>query len=469
MPREASRPTCARGDTRPVTPAQLGVLCDVLSAPDDHLFVERVVCPLRGTLDPAAFHDTWRVLVRRHESLRSGFEERAGGPVQVVHDAAELPVRFLDWSGRGAAAQTWALDALLASEAERGFDLATPPLMRLTLARVAPDRHLLVWTSHHLILDGWSCWVLLAEAAVVYCAAARGAALDLPPAPRFGDYARWLAREDRAAAHGAYWRAYLGGYVVAPGARPAPRGARRFRQQRAVLPAEATRRVAAFGRRTRTTLNTLLQAAWALVLADRREDDAGEVVFGTVFSGRNSGFPNAANMVGMLIGLLPVRVPLPPTMPVGEWLALLQQRHVDMLAHESCTVHEVRRWAGLDRDRPLFDSVVVLMNIDPLDRIPLVGLEMGRPRYLANASHPLGVNVTPGPETTIEMLYDARVFTTADIAELQSQLAVALDLIAGAEATHVGALRAGLRVARRGRVAARREPLVGRLGRVAEG
>jgi hypothetical protein len=451
-------------ERHPLTPAQLGLLYDVMSAPEDNLFVERVVCPLHGPLDAAAFVRVWHRLVARHDSLRSGFEwDASGSALQVVWREAPLEVRVSDWSRVALADRSALCEALLADEGVVGFDLARPPLMRLTLARLSPDEHLLIWSSHHLIVDGWSCWVLLGEAALLYLADSHAVALELPPATRFSEYARWLAGRTGVAAARAYWQAYFEGCRPYQPAVPRP-GPRRFRHHRAGLPAELAGGVARLGRETRTSLSTLLQAAWALVLGEREGAATEEVLFGAVFSGRSAAFAGAADVVGMLINVLPVRVPLPRSSSIEAWLALLQQRHAEMLDHESCSIHEVRRWVGTEHDGRLFDTVLVVMNVDPLDRLPPLGFSIGRPRYLANAGYPLGVNVTPGPETMIDLLYDLRYFTTAAVEELQWLFAAALAALVDDPRGSLERARDRLRAARRAHVARRRRTAVERLG-----
>lgn len=451
-------------DRHALTPQQLGLLYDVLSEPGDKLFVERVVCPLHGPLDTTAFVRAWRALVARHDNLRSGFVwDASGTALQVVHRTASLEVHFSDWSGVDVADRAALCEALLAAEGAVGFELSRPPLMRLTLVRLAPDEHLLVWSSHHLILDGWSCWVLLCEAALLYLADQHALELELPPGPRFGAYARWLEGQAHPADERAYWRAYFDGCASVPPKPATHPGARRFEHEHASLSEPLTRAVTTRARETRVGLNTLLQAAWALVLAERQGPEAVEVVFGTVFSGRSAPFPGIADLVGMLITVLPVRVPLPRSEAPAVWLESLQQRHADMLAHEICTVHQVRRWLGDTGRGPHFDSVLVVMNVDPLDRLPPLGFGIGRPRYLANAGYPLGVNVTPGPCMAVELLYDLRYFTKHAVHELQELFTLALAGLSEGRDASVGALRDRLHAARREQFGQRRKAALGKL------
>lgn len=448
-------------DCHGLTPAQSGLLFHVLSEPGEHLFVERILCPLQGDIDLDALVQVWQTLGARHSSLRTGFiTDHAEGPLQVVYRSAKLDIRIVDWSGLTPAAWSKKVETELAEEIEQDFNLQQPPLMRLKIARKAKDEILMIWCSHHLIVDGWSCWILLCEAAFLYLANRHGMLLDLPPCPAFTDYARWLAKDDRAGRHRAYWQAYFDGYQLEPYALSARSEQREFHQDHAYLSQATTAIVHGWQRHTHTALNTLLQAAWALVLAQEQELKQNEVLFGTVFSGRSSGFPGVTDVVGLLISVLPVRVPLQTEMMVSTWLDLLQQRHAEMLLHESCTLQEVQRWVGTERSRLAFTSVLLLMNVDPLDRLPPLGLRMGRPRYFANATYPLGINVTPGEQIMVEMLYDGRYFTLSQVQKLQAAFAAAIACIVEARGLRVGDLLQQVRMSGRQQAGERRNALI---------
>ncbi|WP_043367944.1 non-ribosomal peptide synthetase, partial [Cupriavidus sp. WS] len=187
-------------DLYPLSPMQAGMLYHSASAADGGgAYVNQLRVDIDG-LDAARFALAWRAALARHDTLRSGFLQRGEQPLQWVAREVELPVTHEDWSARAAGCEP-ALDRFAADDLARGFDLERPPLMRLALIRTGPRRHHLVWTVHHLLLDGWSTAQLLGEVLRQYAGEAVPAA-----AGRFADYIGWLQGRDAGAAQ-AFWSA----------------------------------------------------------------------------------------------------------------------------------------------------------------------------------------------------------------------------------------------------------------------
>jgi len=340
---------------------------------------------LDGPLDPALFAAAWRRVLARHPILRTSFHWRKlDKPLQVVEKAVELPVAEFDWSDRTPEEQRAELATFLAADRRRGFDLERAPLLRLTLHRLGPDCHQLTWSFHHLLLDGWSVPRVLGEVFACYRALARGAEPDLAPAPPFRDYILWLKRQDPAAAE-AFWRRTLAGFAVptplglpAPATHPLPEGEEDTGYQRQELTVGAgvigplKERARAWG----VTLNTLFQAAWALVLA--HYSGRRDIVFGATSTGRPPDLPGVDAIVGLFINTLPVRIRVDPGAELGAWLRAVQDRAVEARLYEYTPLARIQGWSDVPRGTPLFDSLVVFENF-PMDRRSPAGDGEGGP------------------------------------------------------------------------------------------
>ncbi|MQY03033.1 non-ribosomal peptide synthetase [Actinomadura macrotermitis] len=426
-------------DLWPLSPLQEGLLFHALYDSADPYAGQRVL-DLHGPLDPAVLRASAQALVDRHPHLRAGFQQIGGidRPVQVIVKRAEAPWREADLSALDGAAATAAAEREAAAELAAGFDPAEPPLLRFLLLRLGEHRHRLVFTVHHLLLDGWSQPMFLRELFTVL--RADGDASGLKPVPSYRDYLAWLGRQDRDAARAA-WRAELAGtgeptLVAEPGPARAPAAAERAT---ATVPAGPAAALRAFAREHGLTVNTVVQAAWALVVA--RLSGRDDVVFGAVVAGRPPELPGVEDMMGLFINTVPVRVPLDPSATVAELLHDLQARQTALMDHQYLGLSEIQRLAG---PGAVFDTIVAYESypLDPagpagpgsdLTIVPAGGKE---------ATHyPLALAVVPAPDgLLLRVTYRPGVFTGGLAEELAPMLATVLDRIVAAPDARVGTI-----------------------------
>ncbi|MGV9856873.1 condensation domain-containing protein, partial [Streptomyces sp. NPDC003442] len=255
-------------DVLPLSPLQEGML--FLALYDERsvdAYTVQLGFDLEGEVDPAGLRAAGAALLRRHPNLRAGFRhEKLSRPVQVIPHEVELPWQEADLRDGSDEARQTALDELVERDRTRRFDLAAPPLIRCTLARLADDRYRLVVTLHHILLDGWSFPLLVDDLFELY--ARRGDESGRPKVTPYRDYLAWLSRQDRDAAAKA-WRTALDGVteptLLVPGA--GQRVDRMPEEFSVELPAELTERLTALARSRGWTLNTVVQGAWGLLLA----------------------------------------------------------------------------------------------------------------------------------------------------------------------------------------------------------
>jgi hypothetical protein len=251
-----------------LSPMQQAMLFHSLLAPGSGVYVIQMSLRLAGPLDVAAFEQAWRRVIERHAILRTAFFwEGMEKPLQVVYRQIDLPLRRESWRGFAPGERQARLAQLLDAERERGFDLAQAPLMRLSLFELEAGVHQMVWTIHHLLVDGWSQGQLLRELFTCYAAYAKGQEPKLAPAGSFREYIAWLQRQDAAKAE-AFWRRNLAGFdspTLLAGAEGAAGSSqptwRESRRRDLALAAGTTKALREAARRHRLTLNTLVQGA----------------------------------------------------------------------------------------------------------------------------------------------------------------------------------------------------------------
>ena len=424
-------------DVYPLSPLQRGMHFHALLDPDTGIYLSQVAATLVGDLDGAALRRAWETVVARHPALRTCFAWEVGDePFQIVVRRVAIPWQELDWSGlpAGEVAERWA--RLLAADAERGFDLARAPLLRFTLVRTAPDRHLFAWCVHHLLVDGWSQARIFAEVFGLYLAAGRGEDLALEPAPPYRDYIEWLHGQDLAAAE-AYWRGELRGFraptplaLCRPAAATVPAGAALPVERERRLGGALTADLAGLARRGDLTLNTILLGLWGLLLS--RTSGEPEVVFGAAVAGRPADIPGVAAAVGLFLNTLPVRLAAPAEAELLGWLQALQARQVEARRFEHSPLVEVQGWSEVPRGQPLFESLLVYENY-PLPALLAPAAAAGRPagselemhdlRSRDRVNYALRLEILPGESLLLRLTFDPGRFAAAAVDELLRQLA----------------------------------------------
>src|SRR6185295_6738727 len=298
----------------PLSPLQSGLLFHTLEAPGAGMYGQQLAVTLEGAFDPLAFERAWSHVIARHALFRTAFAWRdLDRPLQIAFRSLPLPIEHFDWrrealedpENEAASRETVRarLRDFLRAESARDFDPARAPLLRLHLIRIAERTWRFAWTHHHLILDGWSLPLVLDEVMAAYAAYALGREPELPRPRPYRDYIAWLERQDRGAAE-SYWRSRLAGFAeptplpTLPTTRPARAFAAGEAFQRELdreLPEGTTAALDAFARGHQVTLNTLVQGAWAILLA--RSARRRDVVFGATVSGRPAEIAGIETMI----------------------------------------------------------------------------------------------------------------------------------------------------------------------------
>ncbi|WP_394540544.1 non-ribosomal peptide synthase/polyketide synthase [Lysobacter enzymogenes] len=421
---EAIQPPLA--DILPLSPLQHGLLFHALyddGAPDAYLVQQ--VFRFEGRLDAAAMQNAADRLLERHANLRAAFiHDGRSSTVQAIARVVKAPWRFQQTDEDG-------LQTLLLLDKQQRFEPSQAPQLRFTLVRTAPDLHYLVFTSHHILLDGWSMPIVLRELLALYHA--RGSDAALPPAPAYRDYLAWIGAQDREAARAA-WREELAGLdeptLLAPQASAEPSMPLTHQH---LFSRELTQSLNAQARRHGLTLNTLLQAAWGLLLAQTtgRQD----VVFGITVSGRPPEVAGVERMVGLLINTLPLRLRIRPQQTLAAWLDDLQARQARLLNEQFLDLPQILRDS---EHATLFDTLMVYENypLDPNDRRALEAdseLRIGMaPGHGGDLSHyPLSLSLLPGERLRLDFSYRPDVFSQADLDGQIGRYTRLLEILAG--------------------------------------
>ncbi|CRZ14438.1 non-ribosomal peptide synthetase PstA [Mycolicibacterium neworleansense] len=405
-------------DILPLTALQQGLVFHSTSAqsPDDDLYVVQLDITVAGVLDEHRLRDAVQSVANRHPHLAARFCEQFGEPVQIIPADPTAGWRYVEL---GTAATEEQIQQVCADERAAVCDLAHPPAFRVAMIRTAHNRHRVVLTNHHIVLDGWSLPILLQEIFACY------QGHRLPAATPYRSFISWLADRDLPAARAA-WREVMEGVDTPTLVGPSQKSEL---GQRGVLAhrvsARTTSALNELARSHRTTVNIVLQGAWALLLNSLTGQR--DIVFGTVVSGRPAEVVGAESMVGLLINTVPVRADIAATTTTSDLLDQLQGAQTKTLEHQHLSLGEIHRITDHDR---LFDTLFVFENY-PVDTSALSGadggLEITEVTSHESTDYPLTMQAIPGDELRLRLEYDTAVFERADIETLTRRVEAVLE------------------------------------------
>ncbi|MFP2930664.1 amino acid adenylation domain-containing protein, partial [Pyxidicoccus sp. 3LG] len=389
---------------------------------------------LTGELDAEALQQALTELVRRHESLRTTIREQHGEPIQVIAPVAELPLRGVDLTALGATAPDEAR-RLLAEEAARGFDLATGPLLRAVLMKLAPAEHVLVLNMHHIVSDGWSMEVLVRELTVLYAAHVTGQPAPLPLLPvQYADFAAWQRswlKDEVLERQLTWWRQQLSGsapVLELPTDRPRPavqsnRGAYHPLQ----LSRAVTDALQALCQREGVTPFMALLAAWQLLLA--RYSGQDDISVGSPIAGRTRA--ETEGLIGFFVNTLVLRTRLSEAPSFRALLSQVRRTTLGAYARQDLPFEELVKAVNPERSlghAPLFQVKLVLQNA-PTSRLEVPGLALsGLEGSTGVARFDMTLAVTEAPEGLAWLCeYSTELFEAETIARMFGNLRTVLE------------------------------------------
>jgi amino acid adenylation domain-containing protein len=420
-------------DVYPLSPMQQGLLFHTLFDSTPGVYVEQFCCRVHGKLDLSRFQAAWQHTVDKHSALRTSFQhEGLRQPLQIVHRQIRIEWVHEDWRELSHEEHDKKLDLFLHQDRQRGFDLSNPPLMRLAVLQTADDSFQIVWTYHHLLLDGWSVPIVLNEVLAAYESLRGGGRTQSIPARPYRDFIAWHRRQDLGDAS-QFWRRTLKGFeaptpLTVDSPRAVPVGeVSPHDEQGIALSKAATSALRSFARKHQLTLNTLAQAAWGLVLS--RYSGRDDVLFGATVSGRPASLPGVETMVGLFINTVPVRVQVSRTESLVKWLQSIQGEQLEAREYEYCALSKVQGWSELPAGTPLFESLLVFENY-PVDETLLKTqqeLRVDRSRTIEQTNYPLTLVAAPGEQFSLRLNYDASRFDRATVARMLGHLEALLE------------------------------------------
>jgi len=456
----------AMSERYPLTAVQEGILFHCLSSAGERLYVSQAVWTFGPEFDPESFMRAWQCVVDRHSILRTAFDWRdQEDPGQVVQRDLVLSIDRQDWSTCAPGEIEERLERYCADIHRSGIDLDIAPLMRMALIALPDARYYFVFIYNHLLMDGWSEGVLFDELESFYDGFRRGVPCTLPAPAPYHAFVQWLQSKDMTRSD-SFWRECLSGFRT-PTAVPGESGLAANPEQPAawecvqiVMDRDSSDALRQLSRRSQITLNTITQAAWALVLGEYGGDT--DVMFGSAVAVRPPEVPGIERTIGLFLNMVPVRVRLAHQAGVETWLRNLQDEQARVRQYSDVPLVHVQSCSEIPRGTPLFETTVGFQNL----ALAPSSYREGRPIRLPieNVAFSGGwtnyafcIDVEPHEEIQLTASFDKRRFSAGGARQVLEVFAACLPMIAAHAKSTVEAVRGSLTAWRHDQVAQKME------------
>ncbi len=414
-------------DLYPLTPMQEGMLFHSLHDERPGTFIEQIFCSITGDFNTDLFEKSWNELFKQNDIFRTILiYQKAAQTLQMVLRECKVNFHYESIQHLKGKQQECFLDNYRQKDREKGFKLDRDLLMRVAVFQTQPDSYEILWTHHHIIMDGWSSGLVLGQLIDTYKALVDGKSPNpSSTAPPFSYFIRWLKQQNTEAAKH-YWKQYLQGYnypVKMPRSQ-FPEAGYKLSTFAFKLDQQTTSQLEQLARKCQVTLNSLIQSIWAVLLAHYHDVD--DVVFGSTVSGRPPEIEGIEQMLGLFINTIPVRVRVEPQLTFTQLIEQIQKNALTSIEHSYYSLADIQ--ALSEHRSSLLDDVIVFQNYPAHDRVlealetAHYGFNIKKVQVVEQSNYDFSVVVTPGEQLQFRFLYNAKVFSLAYLQRLESHL-----------------------------------------------
>ncbi|WP_411860638.1 amino acid adenylation domain-containing protein [Paenibacillus polymyxa] len=429
-----------------LTPMQKGMWFHSALDRQTAAYFEQTRFTMRGALDVQLFERSWMELAKRHLVLRANFVKGPEGePLQVIYRDKPVGFEYEELLHLQADEKQAYLDKKAEDDKLRGFDMEHDALVRVTILRTEEQSYHVLWSFQHILMDGWCLPQLTQELFEMYSALASGKQPAGDKGSDYGAYIEWLEKQDDQAASG-YWTAFLADYegqTVLPGQKePAPSGIFTADHVTAELGKDLSERMDRVAKQRLVTVNTLLQAAWGVML--QKYNGTNDAVFGSVVAGRPAEIPGIESMIGLFINTVPVRVTSEADTVFADLMAKLQERALESGRYDYYPLYEIQ--ARSVQKQNLINHIIAFENYPVDEQMEQAGDQQHGDLTIADVqmeeqtNYNFNVTVVPGVEIEIRFDFNAEVFDKDSIERLKGHLVHLLEQVTDNPEITVGEL-----------------------------
>ncbi|WP_458110063.1 amino acid adenylation domain-containing protein [Bacillus zhangzhouensis] len=410
----------------PLTPMQEGMLYHAMLDPNSSSYFTQLELGISGEFDLDLFEKSLNELIRTYDILRTAFVyQQLQKPRQVVLAERHLDVYRENLSHLNQMEQQKVLDQYKRQVRKQGFHLTNDLLLKVAVFQLNETNWHLIWSNHHIIMDGWSMGVLMKKLFHYYESDRNGRTPDRSQGKPYADYIHWLGKQNKQEAEG-YWKKRLDGAVQHQGLLQQKEANGQYDHQEWTFTwdADMVQAIQDAARQCQVTAPNLFQAVWSVLLGTYHAED--DVTFGTVVSGRPPSVSGIERMAGLFINTIPVRVTLDQEQTFKQLFQKVQQHALEAENYNFMPLYDIQQKTAAGGQ--LFDHLVGFENY-PLDQelsgdtmSARLGFSIDVKDGFEQTNFDLNVLVYPGKTWTLKIKYNAKAFEEMVIENISKHL-----------------------------------------------
>ncbi|MBJ6369616.1 non-ribosomal peptide synthetase [Snuella sedimenti] len=430
-------------DVYELSPMQEGMLFHGLYDDDSFSYINQIVIGFPESLNLEALEKVFNNVLKSYSILRSGFfYQNISTPIQTVYNRVVMPIKMVDYTKLSEEETVLTVAKFIEEDQKTKFNFNRPPLMRITLLHLPDKSYKMVWTYHHIILDGWSMSILMNDLLETYESFNKGYILEDKEEDLYQEYIQYLRSKDKREEE-SYWKDYLHnikeGSLLPFISKEVDRnkGIGNFKSDYLSFNTEITIRLKDYCKAHRITTNTLIQGAWAYLLSKYTAKES--VVYGVAVSGRPSDFKNVEKRVGLYINTIPLQVTIDDNQLIQDFLKQIQKGHTESREYQHSPLSDIKKWSGIQNE--FFDSLFVFENY-PVDRSGNQDTTLGTISMdvKEKANYPIIIESVVANTLNFKIDYNASILIQKDVVRVKTHLQTLLEsFVSGVE--YVGDLQ----------------------------
>ena len=387
----------------PLTSMQTALLIHSLSEEQDQGFIQ-VECRLTGTLDPEVLNKSWQNCVDKFQALRTTVHwESIEKPVQLVHPSILYEIDYQDLNINPSQTEN-KVNEIKSQDRSNKLDLTQKPSSRLSIYKLSEDVHYLLWTCHHILLDGWSASLVIKELFSNYKNISEGKPGSQAPTPSYGAYLKAKTKANDELEKN-FWINYLKGYNTDSSlvnARGKESSTRNMESVVLQFDEEFLQQAQNTASSFKVSVNSFFQGVWSLIFSKLL--NSKDLMFGMTVSGRSNSFPNINSLVGLCTNVLPVRIRMQEE-SLPELMRSIQSTILSTIKYEDTPLDKILTWLDWRNSNPLFNTLIVTENF-PWETIAAGSIKVNEFKSGITTTYPLTITHKFEPGFTVKLIYD---------------------------------------------------------------